>query len=326
MPTKIEWCQETINPLPGCTKISEGCQNCYAVRQANRFKGTEKYHGLVEHGNWTGQVNWWPDDLEKLVNWKKPRMVFINSMGDLFHPSVKDEWIDAVFRIMTHPMSGANHHIYLLLTKRPERILSGHINRFRNWPNVWLGVTAENQKRADERIPILLQIPAAVRWVSFEPMLSYINIEPFLKDIVNGCTINCNQTKHICRLHAGDCGKAYRSSNGIDWVVCGGESGPGARPMHPDWTRSLRDQCVAADVPFFFKSWGDWEPSEIKPEIDTCYHKISDGSIAAYTSTTKHHWWGGSWGDGKPLSVWVGKKKSGREIDGRTWDQYPVTE
>jgi len=169
MATKIEWCQETINPLPGCSKISEGCQNCYAVRMANRFKGTKKFHGLVENGEWTGRVNWWPSDLEKPIRWKNPRRIFVNSMGDLFHQSVD---IDGpVYNSIMRMVRKCPQHKFLFLTKRPgkmqwvcERIWQNDLPR-----NAWLGVTAENQQRAYERVPILLQIPAAVRFVSVEP-------------------------------------------------------------------------------------------------------------------------------------------------------------
>jgi protein gp37 len=326
MPTKIEWAEETINPLPGCTKISEACQNCYAVRMANRFKGTKKYHGLVENGDWTGRINYWPNDLKKPFQWEKPRRIFVNSMGDLFHGSLFNgdypggEWLRDIFNVMDI----ARHHQYLILTKRPDNMKRylecSRINLKDDYPHVWVGVTAENQPRLEDRVTILLQIPAAVRFVSVEPMLGPINLRHM--DVERHhpvwCMIDALTGKHT------DMGRPCPDVPKLDWVICGGETGPGSRPMHPDWIRLLRDQCVAADVPFFFKSWGDWEPSEIRPEIDTCYHKISDGKVAGYTSTAKHHWWGGSWGDGKPLSVWVGKKKSGREIDGRTWDQLPV--
>ena len=362
MPTKIEWCQETISPLPGCTKISEGCQNCYAIRMANRFKGTPKYHGLVKNGNWAGHTNWWPTDLEKPLRWKKPRQIFVNSMGDLFHKGNSWDRIAAVFGVMAFCQS----HTFIVLTKRPDR-MRFFFNRFHhgsyasnlNWwknaacsilpekltrgirlrptptslplPNVWLGVTAENQLRADERIPILLQIPAAVRFVSVEPMLSAIQLPR-----VNFHCDRCGGTGILARWPKGKCnycdgkgeipaistdprfGTPSTPMRKIDWVICGGESGPGARPMNPDWARSLKDQCVAAGVPFHFKQWGEWV-DEWHPAATPEVQKTSDAFVE-YVKDDHGH-------DIDYIGFYmcrVGKKAAGRQLDGRTWDQYPV--
>lgn len=295
MPTKIEWCQETINPLPGCSKVSEGCKNCWALRMANRFKGTEKYHGLVENGEWTGRLNWWLADLEKPLRWKKPRRIFVNSMGDLFHHYLfhgdipGDQYLNDLF----HTMDIARHHQYLLLTKRPDNMKrfleNSRINIAGDYPHVWIGVTAENQKRADERIPALLQVPAAVRWVSVEPMLGSVDLSRWLPDPPDEIPF---------RLH----------NDVLQWCVVGGESGPGARPMNPDWVRSLRDQCVAAGVPFLFKQWGAWMPCKSSYRHKGSFGFLSDGSYQF---------------DCENRVKKVGKKKSGRQLDGRTWDQYP---
>ena len=248
--TSIEWTEETWNPVTGCTKVSPGCQHCYAERFSERFRG------VPGHPYETGfDVTLRPERLAKPLGWKKPRRVFVNSMSDLFHEDVPDEFIDRVFVVMS--MTG--RHTFQVLTKRAERMrdycsspatvgrivtdsvevldgidvkwtLSHHEDGFRGirWPNVWLGVSVEDQKRADERIPLLLETPAAVRFVSAEPLLGPV-----------------------------DFGEALDQ---IDWVIVGGESGPGARPMNPDWVRSIRDQCQFVEVPFFFKQWGGRTP------------------------------------------------------------------
>lgn len=219
MPTKIEWAQETWNPITGCTSISEGCQNCYAARMTKRNLWGYDFRPGTEH----------PNRWEAPSHWRKPRLIFVGSMGDIFHEAVTDAQLDRLFTTMTHPMGGASHHTYMLLTKRPERILQAPFERFAEWPNIWLGVTAENQRRADERIPILLEIPARIRFVSIEPMLGPVRI---------GVT-----------------------GTALDWVVCGGETGPGARAMGLTWAFDLRDQCAEAGIPFFFKKVGLNKPT-----------------------------------------------------------------
>ncbi len=275
MPTKIEWCEETWNPITGCTQISEGCQNCYAKRMANRLKGRYGYDADNPFN-----VTLHPERLDEPLRWKKPRRVFACSMSDIFHEDVPDEAIEKIFSIMEE----ADWHIFMLLTKRPERML-----RFIDWylrrcsddsvglqhklpHHIWLGVTAENQARADERIPVLLQIPAAKRFVSIEPMLGPVDLTKlslgpnghgltFYHNSLNGWSTGYNEETHKQ--------KVSRNDSRLDWIIAGGETGPGARPMHPAWVRSLRDQCQAEGVPFFFKSWGDWEP-QYSAEDDGC--------------------------------------------------------
>ena len=266
--SKIEWTDRTWNPVTGCTKISPGCQNCYAERMSKRLAGRA---GYPEDNPF--RVTFHHDRLNEPLKWNKPSRIFICSMGDLFHDSVSDEQIDLVFAVMAM----AKQHTFLLLTKRAER-MAAYINkhdrleqiRKMTWvaypgytylntpvpywpmPNVWLGVTAENQEQADKRIPILLQTPAEVRFVSVEPMLAQVDLEsiPFDRytkmNVLQGCGIT---------TRPGTMGQSIPNiySNKLDWVICGGESGPGARPMHPDWARSLRDQCKFAGVPFFLK-------------------------------------------------------------------------
>lgn len=220
MPTKIEWCDEVWNVVTGCTKISPGCKNCYAERVTKRFgHGDHRLHGSSPDKRFEN-VTIHPERMVYPQRWKKPRSVFVCSMGDLFHKSVNFLFIDAVFN-MTQEV---DRHTYLILTKRPERVLEyfysfEHLDS--DLPNVWFGVSVENQKTADERIPLLLQIPAVKRFVSVEPMLGKINLVDYLP--------------------------------GIDWVIAGCESGPKRRIAKTDWFRSLRDQCVAAKVPFFLK-------------------------------------------------------------------------
>jgi len=252
--TKIEWADETWNPITGCTPISEGCQNCYAKRIAKRLAGR---YGYPREDPF--RVTFHEDRLHQPKNWR-PRRIFVCSMGDLFHEDVADEWIKAVFDTIYR----YRHHEYMILTKRPERLrdmigdLLRDVYSLANWregmlpDHLQIGVTAENQKRADERIPILLQIPAAVRFVSVEPMLGYIDLDK-------------------------TCGKSWCWRGDLDWVICGAETGPKARPMQIDWAIDLKNQCKAANVPFFFKkaSKGDTVPDELNiREFPTGEHVI----------------------------------------------------
>ena len=217
--TKIEWTDKTWNPITGCTPISEGCRNCYAKRMAQRLAGRYGYPADDPF-----RVTFHHDRLELPLRWKKPSKIFVNSMGDLFHGDVLT---DNVYRVLDI-IRRCPQHTFQILTKRPERaktvlfnIGRRHLETIR-LPNLWLGVTVENAKYTD-RIDILRTIPAAVRFISFEPLL-------------------------------GDVGKL--NLEGIHWVIVGGETGTGARPMNADWARSIRDQCAADGVPFFFKKTG----------------------------------------------------------------------
>jgi protein gp37 len=283
MTTKIEWCQETWNPVTGCTKISEGCKNCYAERMAKRLAGRYGYPADDPF-----KVTFHPDRLDKPLKWRKPRRIFVCSMGDLFHSDVSETAIDFVMdRIWA---AECNHHTFLVLTKRPGRMrdyFKSTLNDQAERPNLWIGVTAENQKRYDERWTIAANIPAAVRFVSGEPLLGEIDIR-----------------KHQIKP---------------DWFIAGGESGPGARPMHPNWARGLRDQCLAAGVPYFFKQFGEYV-DEFHPESGSIPIKKWDTSFVELIKDER----------GIPFDykgvymVPVGKKKAGRLLDGRTWDQYPT--
>ena len=272
--TRIEWTEHTWNPMSGCTKISDGCKNCYAEKMANRLKamGTKGY----ENGF---AVTLHPEKLREPLERKKPTMYFV-SMGDLFHEDVPFEFIDRVFAIIAL----TPHLTYQILTKRPERmrqyferlkinnvyylkvpwenlpVSKGYGDLFVANPpfaNVWLGVTAENQEQADKRIPILLDTPAALRFVSIEPMLSHIDLTKYL---VRYRCYSCGQESLESPDKCPSCGQSEFGdkyySPAIDWVIVGGETGSKARPLQYEWVKNIQTQCETANVPFFFKKWG----------------------------------------------------------------------
>lgn len=315
--TKIEYVTDVWNPLTGCDPVSEGCENCYARRMAYRLKVRCGYPADNPF-----RVTLHPQRLDQPLRQRKPRRIFVCSMGDLFHEDVPEKFLYDVWDVMVLN----RQHTFLVLTKRParmknfiERVMANRMDyaytlgntpegtETRKWAqkpvqNIWLGVTAENQQTADKRIPILLQIPAAVRFVSVEPMLGPVDLERWLPiewSEVGETWIEAFPGKHCydTRLH---------------WVICGGETGPGARPMHPDWARSLRDQCQATGVPFFLKSWGEHcYPSQMP---DTTYYALLD-RYDLDQDAGAHHVIESPWK--------VGKKAAGRLLDGRTWDEVP---
>ena len=282
--TKIEWADAVWNPITGCTPISEGCAHCYAQRMANRLAGRYGYPADNPF-----RVTAHHDRMKDPINWEKPKRIFVCSMGDIFHEDACDDFPVTQLRIF-NLMNGLRRHTFMVLTKRPQNLQRFVALFFQDGkgkpeslpPNIWIGVTAENQARADERIPILLQIPAAVRFVSIEPMLGPVDLNK------RECLIDKRRFK-------------YTIGRYLDWVICGGETGPGARTMHPEWVRGLRDQCQSAGVPFFFKQWGEWGP---------------------YISTPEHFpvkYW-----DDGIVSLKTGKKLSGRLLDGREWSEFPA--
>jgi len=229
----IEWTEATWNPVTGCTKVSPGCKHCYAERMARRLEAAGQWN--YRNGF---RLTLQPHMLERPLTWKRPLRVFVNSMSDLFHAEVPEEYIQQVFAVM----QSASWHQFQVLTKRAERLVE--LSPAIAWPeNVWMGVSVESADYV-HRIDSLRATGAKVKFLSLEPLLSPL---PGL------------------------------DLRGIDWAIVGGESGPGARPMAEEWPRVIRDQCVAAGVPFFFKQWGG-----------------------------------------------VFKKRTGRDLDGRTWDEYPV--
>ncbi len=274
--TKIEWADRVWNPVVGCTPASEGCAHCYAKRIYDRFYQDKPFSKIQLH----------PERVLTPFQWRKPSRIFVNSMSDLFHPDVPFKFIDDIFGVMT----GATRHTFMVLTKRPDRMLE-FANQYylpgAKVTNIWMGVTVENQRTADERIPLLLQTPAAVRFISVEPMLGPVDLTG-----INGALSSWWKNGEIDCVDKGS----------IGWVICGGETGPGARPMHPDWVRALRDQCQDAGVPFFFKSWGEWVAG------------YPQGISMANRAQKYIH--------GSEFFR-VGKKLAGRLLDGREWNEFP---
>lgn len=345
----IEWTDATWNPIVGCSVVSPGCTNCYAMKMAGRLEAVSRAHeasnggdpGPLEHYRrltrvtrsgavWTGTVRQAPEHLlTKPLRWRKGRRIFVNSMSDLFHEDVPDEWIDRVFAVMAL----CPQHTFQVLTKRADRMrayLSRH--RWHIWaklgramdpecwsalppvmggdctplPNVWLGVSVEDQQRADERIPDLLATLAAVRFLSCEPLLGPVNlvkIRRFAPGIADREFFDSLTGTAVTDLGSRVITLPLNPPARIDWVICGGESGPGARPMHPDWARSLRDQCAAAGVPFFFKQWGEWGPYD--------RGRLGDGQLAEPKALDE------------PLCKF-GKKLAGRLLDGVEHNGMPA--
>ena len=325
--SKIEWTDKTWNPVVGCSKVSDGCKNCYAERMAKRLAavGQFDYRMTVDSHGWCNIISTREHKLTEPLHWRKPRKIFVCSMGDLFHESVPFEFIAEVWKTMAF----CPQHTFQVLTKREKRLLEfiewlrrnhtyeGHKLMFKGedgagyqykpWllPNVWLGVTAENQEMADKRIPLLLQTPAAKRFVSIEPMLSEIDLS----------TITNAQGACVGVLNKGE-------NLSLDLVSCGGESGPGARPMHPDWARRLRDQCEAGGVPFYFKQWGEWLP-EHQTEWSHCTmteRKTKDGEpiYELFDCNDNVIATGITEDIGANKGAWIrcGKKKAGHLLDG----------
>ena len=340
--TAIEWTDATWNPITGCSVVSPGCTNCYAMRLAGtRLRHDPSRAGLTRATRagpvWTGAVRFNERWLDQPLRWSRPRRIFVCAHGDLFHEAVPDEWIDRIFRVM----STAPRHTFQVLTKRAERMrrylsdptVHGRIRYDARppWPlpNVWLGVSVEDQRRADERIPILLDTPAAVRWASAEPLLGPIDLTRIsFRRYEELFEINCFSDEAWVsqppdqglepgeRFHRGP---ALGAS--VNWVVAGGESGPGARPMHPDWARSLRDQCAAADVPFLFKQWGEWaEGSDFSADAKVV---TADGRIVDFNDRALADADRAERVVAPTLMRRVGKKAAGRRLDGVIHDAWP---
>jgi protein gp37 len=344
--SKIEWTDATWNPITGCTMVSAGCTNCYAMGlAATRLRHHPSREGLTRMTGgrpvWTGEVRLNEQWLDQPLRWKRGRMIFVCAHGDLFHESVPDEWIDRVFAVMAL----ATQHTFQVLTKRPERAREylttpgrvgdvldaclgyldtpGHTKprmvedgiQLLTLPNVWLGTSIEDQATADARTPHLLATPAAVRFVSAEPLLGPVDLSEVA---IPRPDLRASVIWDALRGWGG-------APSSLDWVIVGGESGPGARPMHPDWARSLRDQCQAAGVAFHFKQWGEWETSLDRELDDPDWREDYSNN---YVDRGKSRWLnlaGGRGFHGERFHVMrrVGKKAAGRLLDGRTWDQFP---
>lgn len=379
----IEWTDATWNPTVGCSIVSPGCTNCYAMKMAARLEAIDIAHE-GEHGApgpmahyrgttmpskggavWTGMVRTAPISVVLApFRWKRGRRIFVNSMSDIFHEVMPDASIDFLFAVMAlNPQ-----HRFQVLTKRADRMraymatperkrtiaaramdvseaLAAHHGTWKARPsldhfsdcfagagpfrNVWLGVSAEDQSRADARIPDLLATPAAVRFVSAEPLLGAIDFTQLyrgetLTDALDGLS-------EIGVVDAGDRLVAidpyYRSHPKLDWIIVGGESGPAARPMHPDWVRSIRDQCQDAAVAFFLKQWGAWstiyDRERDDPDGRRCFDvdRKNPGPGSRWMNLAGGH---GFHGERVVRVNRVGKAAAGRMLDGRVHDDLPV--
>jgi protein gp37 len=290
--TKIEWADHTFNPWIGCTRVSPACDHCYAEKLATARLGVgwgpHAERRRTAESTWRQPLAW----NRKSQREGKRARVFCASLADVFDNQVPEEWREDLWRLV----DATPHLDWLLLTKRPQLIM----NRLPiGWkggrPNVWLGTTVENQAEADRRIPHLLAVPAAKRFLSCEPLLGPV-------DLVKALQFP---------------GRDY-GEDPLDWVIAGGESGPGARPSHPDWFRSLRDQCAGAGVKFFFKQWGDWIAND---QHDSLGRKISDAWVGSGDDGRGGlHWWKG---DGPEYSIRTGKKAAGAMLDGREHREAP---
>jgi len=329
--TKISWSEFVWNPIAGCNDVSEGCRNCYARGMAKRLEamGSEKYKGLTvmqgSHNVWTGKISFDEKALMAPLARKKPTVYFANSMSDLFHPNVTDEMRDRIFAVIFL----TPRHTYQILTKRPEtqwwyfspenpRYTARRIcdaaeklqpglevfdcDLYFPLINAWLGTSTENQKAFDERVPYLAATDASLRFLSVEPMLEEIN------------------TRKVITPHGW---KATSNAlAGIGWVICGGESGHHARPMHPDWACRLRDDVLSSGIPFFFKQFGEWTPGENVErsagivQTATWFDNKWLFSEENLANDEGHH-------DDEPDLYRVGKKEAGAFLDGKEYHQYP---
>jgi protein gp37 len=233
--SKIDWCDRVWNPITGCSKMAVGCKNCYAEKMANRLvaMGVPGYDdNIIKNGKWTGNINLLPNKLCDPEKWRKPQIIFVNSMSDLFHENVPDEFIKQVFMEMAIWAPGHNcNHKYIVLTKRPER-MRDFMNSHRDYmkDNIWLGISISTQEEAEKMLPMLCRTPAGKRVVSVEPILEYINLCIDYKRNVWSMVID-----------------------NLDWIIAGCESGANARPDNIDWFRVLQHQCERTKKPFFLK-------------------------------------------------------------------------
>lgn len=357
--TDIEWADATWNPTRGCSRLSEGCRNCYAEAMAGRFsKPGQPYAGVAKMtkagARWTGKVKFFEHLLCRPLIWQQPLTIFVDSMSDLFHEGVPQDVIDQVVAVMAI----AERHTFMVLTRRVLRMRVYFADpempaRVRRWiltppagsalaefkdgdacvraairigegplSNVWLGCSVEDQPTANERVPQILSTPAAIRFISYEPAIGPVNFARIERrpsdfdklmpgfETVTALTLNALDGYHAIE-YPGSGGLVNVAQSGnrlgpkLDWIICGGESGTGARVMHPDWARLVRDQCVAFRVPFFFKQWGAWRPEHDFSEAPTRDREVKLMPDGVYMHR-------------------VGKKAAGRLLDGKTWLQMPA--
>ena len=393
--SRIEWTDASWNPVVGCSVVSPGCKNCYAMGQAARIERMQEraldavearrrspYAGLTQASKagpvWNGKAALASDEtMTAPLRWKRPRRIFVNSMGDLFHEAVPDAWIDLVFAVMAL----SPQHTFQVLTKRSKRMRAycGQPAPAKRWwvaadklsiservwpvpaegrclPNVWLGVSAEDQGRADERIPDLLATPAAVRFVSCEPLLGPVDLARIeLVKRVEGSPRGGVNLDALAGRYV-ESGMPYvgewdvdgpypegRAQIRLDWTIVGGESGPNARPTHVAWVRAIRDQCAAAGTPLFFKQFGEWAPvcAMAEEAIDACYHPVPEGrpdatrrekveSIVLHADGQRfdgpNRYGLGAYqqGSGAMLMFKVGKRRAGSALDGVEHKEWPT--
>ena len=334
--TKIEWCDHTFNPWEGCQKVSPGCDNCYAEARNARFGGgTAVNWGPGAPRRRTSAANWklplkWNQLSEQWVRNGGPRTrVFCASLADVFDLDVQTDWRRDLYALI----EATPHLDWLLLTKRIGNAKAA-LNEcaFGRWdeaplPNVWLGATIVNQAEADRDIPKLLRTPAAKRFLSMEPLLGPVDLSRVVLhsgpiELASTAPPEWQNVKTVnVVMDALQPGKKT-GRRALDWVIVGGESGPNARPMHPDWVRSLRDQCAAAGVPFLFKQWGEFMP----PESRASQYPGKDWrDVLDATGTTRPvHFVGDKVLESSRQVVRVGKKAAGRLLDGRLHDEFPA--
>lgn len=372
--TKIEWCDHTFNPWEGCQKVGPGCDNCYAETRNARFAGGVAINWgpsaprrRTSASNWAKPKAWNAAHAEFFAQHGRRQRVFCASLGDWADNAVPIEWlVDMLEMVRLTPNLD-----WLLLTKRigivSQRLQQAHAFILGNWPsidaqplsqwltnwlegdcppaNVWLGTTITSQPEADRDITKLLAVPAAKRFLSMEPLLGPVDLDTIYNtDFGEGQPYLHPLIGRVSDGHGDGC-----NTPSIDWVIVGGESGPGARPMHPDWSSSLRDQCVAAGVPFLFKQWGEWKPicQMEEAEHDALYkscvtakpHEDQGNLDDIYgrrctAQTTVLHIDGSTHGITEPMAFGqgteamqifkIGKKAAGRLLDGRIWNEVPA--
>lgn len=314
--TAISWCDHTFNPWVGCTPISHACDHCYAENWAKRTGHPELWNGerrRTSSANWRQPYKW----NAAAWNVRQRHRVFCASLADVFDNQVPERWRDDLWYLIEQTSALD----WLLLTKRPQNIAKmlpsdriGTKPWGAGWANVWLGTTVENQEEAERRIPHLLGVPARIRFLSCEPLLRPVNLHWISGIGHNGLDALAGE------IEENETGRKIPCPR-INWVIAGGESGSGARPMHPDWARSLRDQCAAAGVPFHLKQWGEWTPGEnVERRSGTVpsAHWFDDWMFSSenLANTDGHR-------DDEPDLYRVGKKAAGRWLDGVIHDAFP---
>lgn len=283
--SKIEWTEATWNPIRGCSRVSEGCEFCFAERLAARFsKPGEPYHGVAEMTpsgpSWTGQISVIDNRINLPIRWLKPRRIFVNSTSDLFHENLDPNMIHRIFDVMMK----ADHHVFQVLTKRARNMMEFVQDRVEKQgpisKNIWLGISVENQKTADLRTPYLSRTPCAVKFISAEPLLGEIYFS------------------------------SVGGSSDIHWIVVGGESGAKARPMNPNWVYTIKDFANKNNIAFFFKQWGEWAQKEDVKDVGAI-RRINNGSAPVHI-----------FNDGESVYR-VGKRISGNLLLGERWLAMP---